>query len=132
MARRAQAAHVSRDQSGGRERARRQGRRLGLGHGPPEQLESSHENAGDRAGRRRPRVDAISFRRLVPGRRSAQQISEGGRPDRAWRERELADDLWLRSGDGNAGTQGYALPDKARVKEAVRGLVLSYVETPRA
>src|SRR5260370_14836951 len=122
MARRAKAAHVCRDQSGGRKRERRQGWRLGLGHGPREPLESAHESAGDRAGRQRPRVDAISFRRLVPGRRSAQQISEGGRSDRAWRERELADDLWLRSGDGNAGTQGYALSDKARVKEAVRWL----------
>src|SRR4030081_904468 len=122
MARRAKAAHVCRDQSGGRGRARRQGRRLGLGYGPPEQLESAHESAADRAGRQRPRVDAVSFRRLVPGRRSAQQISEGGRPDRAWRERELADDLWLRSGNGNAGAQGYALPDNARVKETVRWL----------
>src|SRR6202011_1124485 len=109
-------------QSGGRERARRQGRRLGLGHGPREQLESAHESAGNRAGRQRSRVDAISFRRLVPGRRSAQQISEGGRPDRAWRERQLTDDLWLRSGDGNAGTQGYALPDQARVKETTQWL----------
>ena len=36
VARRAAAGHVHRDQSGGRRRARHQGRRLGLGHGPGE------------------------------------------------------------------------------------------------
>ena len=64
-----------RDQSGGCGRARHQGRRLGLGDRRREQFEGPHEGAGDRAGRQGRRLDALSFRRLVRGRRSARQIS---------------------------------------------------------
>ena len=48
------------------------------------------EGAGDRARRQGRGLDAVPFRRLVPGRRPAQQISERQRSDRARREREHA------------------------------------------
>ena len=85
-----QARHVRRDQSGGCGRARHQGRRLGLGHRRREQLEGEDEGAGHRAGRQGRHLDAVPLRRLVPGRRSAQQISERQRSDRAGREHEHA------------------------------------------
>ena len=58
------------------------------------------------------------FRRLVPGRRPAQQISEGRRSDRARREREHAHHLRLRSGDRHAGAEGHPLPDQSGVRSA--------------
>ena len=60
VARRTAAGHVRRDQSGGRGRARHQGRRLGLGDRRREQLEGAHEGAGDRARRQGRRLDARS------------------------------------------------------------------------
>ena len=79
VARRTAAGHVHRDQSGGCRRARHQGRRLGLGDGRREQLQGQDEGAGHRARRQGRRLDAVPLRRLVPGRRSARQLSEGRR-----------------------------------------------------
>ena len=76
VAGRAEAGHVRRDQSGGCSRTRHQGRRLGLGHRRRIQLEGTDEGAGHRARRQGRDVDAVPLRRLVPGRRPAQQISE--------------------------------------------------------
>ena len=58
----------------------------------------------------------VPLRRLVPGRRPAQQVSEGRRSDRAGRERQHAHHLRLRSGDRHAGTQSHALPDQGGVR----------------
>ena len=41
---------------------------------------------------------------------------KGARSDRAWRERQHAHDLWLRPGNGHAGTQGNALRDQGGVR----------------
>ena len=71
MARRAAAGHVHRDQSRRRRCARHQGRRLGLGHGRREQLESPHEGVGYGARRQRRELVSVPLRRLVRGGRSA-------------------------------------------------------------
>ena len=63
--------------------------------GRGEQFKGPHEGAGDRAGRQGRCLDALSFRRLVRGRRSARQISERRRSVRARREREHAHDVRL-------------------------------------
>ena len=83
VARRAAAGHVHRDQSCGCQRARHQGRRLGVGDGRGEFIQGADESAGDRAGRKGRRLVSVPLRRLVPGRRSARQISEGCRSGRA-------------------------------------------------
>ena len=80
VARRIEAGHVRRDQSGGCSRARHQGRRLGLGHRRREQFQDTGEGVCDRACRQGRRLDALPLCRLVRRRRSAQQISEGRDP----------------------------------------------------
>ena len=57
------------------------------------------------------------FARLVPGRRSTQQLSKGRRSDRAGREREFDHDLRLRPGHRHAGTESHALSDCSGVRE---------------
>ncbi len=54
------------------------------------------------------------------GRRSTQQISQGRRPLRARREREHPDDLWLRSGDRHAGTEGDPVSDPGGMSQIER------------
>ena len=95
-----------------RRRARHQGRRLGLGHGTGERLEGEGQGAGHRARRQGRGVHALPLLRLVPGRRSARQVSEGHRPDRARRERQHDHVLRLRPGDRHARRQSHALPDR--------------------
>ena len=116
VARRVEAGHVRRDQSSRRSRARHPGRRLGLGHWRRVQFQSAHESPGDRTRRQRRCVDALPFRRLVPGCRSAQQISERRRPDRARREHQHAQHIRVRPGDRHAGTEGHALPDQSSMR----------------
>ena len=79
VARRAAAGHVHRDQSVGRRRARHQGRRLGVGDGRRALIQGADEGAGDRARRQGRRLVSVPLRWLVPGGRSAQQVSEGRR-----------------------------------------------------
>ena len=74
-----EAGHVCRDQSRRCGRARHRRRRLGVGDRAGEQFEGADEGAGDGARRQGRDVDALSFCRLVRGRRPAQQISEGRR-----------------------------------------------------
>ena len=84
--------------------------------GPESRSRTRSEGAGDGARRQGRGLDAVSFCRLVRGRRSARQVSERRRSDRARREREYADDLRLRSCDRHAGTEGDALPDQSGVR----------------
>ena len=79
VAGRAAAGHVHRDQHVGCRRTRHQGRRLGLGDGRREQLQGQDEGAGHRTRRQGRRLDAVPLRRLVRGRRPAQQVSAGRR-----------------------------------------------------
>ena len=88
VARRTAAGHVHRDQSCRRRRARHQGRRLGLGYRRRELIQGQDESAGHRACRQGCRLDAVPLRRLVRGRRPAQQVSAGHRSLCAWRKRQ--------------------------------------------
>ena len=88
LARRIAAGHVRRGQHLGCRRARHQGRRLGLGVRSGKRLEGAGQGAGHRPCRQGRGVHAVPLRRLVPGRRSARQISEGQRSDRARRKRQ--------------------------------------------
>src|SRR5262249_39794497 len=61
----------------------------------------------------------LSLRRLVRGRRPAQQVSERRRPVRAGRKRQYDHDLRLRPGHRHAGAQGYAVPDQGGVRSTI-------------
>ena len=97
-------------------RARHQGRRLGLGARSGKRLEGAGQGAGHRPGRQGRGVHAVPLLRLVPGRRSARQISEGLRSDRARRKREHDHQLRLRSGHRHARGQGDPVPDSIGVR----------------
>ena len=121
VARRAAAGHVHRDQSCGCGRARHQGRRLGLGHRRRARLQGAHEGAGHRTRRQGRHLVPVPLRRLVPGRRSARQLSEGRRSDRAGRERQHAHHLRLRSGDRHARTQSHPLSGQSGIRSNDHG-----------
>ena len=102
---------------GGRDRARHQGWRLGLGHRSGKfARKRAHEGARDRTRRQGRGLVSVPLRRLVPGRRPALEISERRRSDRAGREREHAHDLRLRSGHRHARTQSHPLPDQSGIR----------------
>ena len=94
---------------------------LGLGDRRGEQLKGAHEGAGHRACRQGRDLVSVPLRRLVPGRRSTRQLSEGCRSDRAGREREHAHHLRLRSGHRHARTQSHSLPSQSGVRSNDHG-----------
>ena len=85
------------------------------------QAARAHEGARDGAGRQGRDVVALPLRRLVPGRGSALQVSEGRRPGRARRKRQHGHDLRLRSRDRHARTQSHPLPGQSGVRRNDHG-----------
>ena len=85
------------------------------------ELQGAHEGAGHRTRRQGRHLVPVPLRRLVPGRRSARQLSEGRRSDRARRERQRIDHLRLRSGDRHARTQSDALSGQSGIRSNDHG-----------
>ncbi len=111
VARRAAAGELRRDQSEGRQRPRRQGRRVRVGE-DADRRAAQGQGAGDRKSRRGHDVHPVPFFRLVDGQGHAGVLPRGLGPDRARRGGQYRDDLWLRFGDDDAGNQDDALPGR--------------------
>ena len=79
------------------------------------------EGAGHRTRRQGRDLVSVPLRRLVPGRRSARQLSEGHRPGRAGRKRQRPHHLRLRPGHRHARTQSHPLSDQSGVRSNDHG-----------
>ena len=107
---------------GDAERARHQGRRLGLGHRRRRIRPSARMKAlvTERVGKGVAWCP-FHFAGWFQGVDQRVEISEGRRPDRARREREHAHDLRLRSGHRHARTQSHPLPDQSGIRRNDHG-----------
>ena len=111
VARRTAAGELRRDQYQGRQRSRRQGRRVGLGEIADRRADQGSGD-GDRARGSRDDVHPVPLRRLVDGQGHARVLPRRRASDRARRGRQHRHHLWLRLGDDDAGNQDDALPGR--------------------